>query len=110
MPENNTSNTNRPAHTVRHRGIKAVVWLNQTDKGPMHNVTLSRVYRDGEEWKESRSMGFDDLMTAAKALFDAHTWISQQRETMNRDEPSNEKPSGKDNRRAEKSSRQPSSV
>jgi hypothetical protein len=77
MSNNNKSQeTNRPAHSVRYRNIKATIWKNQTERGPMYNVTLTRSYRDGEEWRDTSSFGFDDLMTVAKALFDAHTWIS----------------------------------
>jgi hypothetical protein len=76
MSNNKSQETNRPAHTVRHRNIKATIWKNQTERGPMYNVTVTRSYRDGEQWRDTNSFGFDDLMTVAKALFDAHTWIS----------------------------------
>src|SRR5262245_34954943 len=69
----------RPVHVVRFGSVKAAVWLNETANGPIHNVTLSRSYKDGEEWRESGSFGADDLLTAAKALNQAHTWIFEQR-------------------------------
>lgn len=71
---------NRPVHVVRYGNIKAAVWLNQTSAGPMHNVTISRTYKDGEDWKESGSFGADDLLPAAKALDGAHSWIFAERE------------------------------
>ena len=71
---------NRPVHVVRFGAIKAAVWLNQTASGPIHNVTLARSYKDGEEWRESGSFGPDDLLAAAKALDQAHTWIFEQRQ------------------------------
>lgn len=46
----------------------------------MHNVTLTRRYKDGDEWKDSSNFGRDDLLLAAKALDQAHTWICQQRD------------------------------
>lgn len=46
----------------------------------MYNVTLSRMYKDGDQWKDSQSFGFDDLMNLAKLLADAHTCISAFRE------------------------------
>src|SRR5260221_7342826 len=67
---------NRPFHEIRHRNIRATIWRNGTVNGPMYNVTVSRSYRDGEEWKDSHSFGFDDLMNLAKALYDAHSVIS----------------------------------
>jgi hypothetical protein len=69
---------NRPFHEVRHRNIRATIWRNGTVNGPMYNVTVSRSYRDGEEWKDSHSFAFDDLMNLAKALYDAHSVISAQ--------------------------------
>lgn len=77
MPSSN--NSNRPVHTVRYRNIKATVWLNQTAKGAMHNVTVSRSYKtDGQDWRNSSSFGQADLLPLAKALNDAHSWIHQQ--------------------------------
>ena len=73
------ASSNKPSHVVRYGGVKAVVWQNQTSNGPMYNVTVARTYRDGEEWKESSSFGSDELLTLAKALNDAHSWIFEQR-------------------------------
>ena len=68
---------NRPVHEIRHRNIKATIWKNDTAKGPMFNVTVSRSYRnDLGEWHDSSSFGFSDLMNLAKALYDAHSAIA----------------------------------
>jgi hypothetical protein len=92
------SSNNRPIHTVRHGRIKATVWVNPTQKGPMYNVNLSRSYTDEEgNWHDSQSFGFDDLMTVAKCSFDAHTWISTERakNSTSSDEQADEKPTPK---------------
>jgi hypothetical protein len=79
MPKQTPKKTeNRPVHEIRHRNIRATIWRNDTAKGPMYNVTVSRSYRDGEQWKDSNSFAFDDLMNLAKALYDAHSAISNQ--------------------------------
>lgn len=76
----NQQNENRPVHTIRHGRIKATIWCNQTERGPMHNVTLVRSYQDDDKnWHDTQSFGVGDLMTVAKAAFDAHTWISTQK-------------------------------
>jgi len=80
---------NRPVHEIRHRNIRAAIWRNDTAKGPMYNVTVSRSYRHGEQWKDSNSFAFDDLMNLAKALYDAHSAISNQ---IARDRASTEQP------------------
>src|SRR2546421_7938978 len=68
---------NRPVHEIRHRNIRATIWKNETVKGSMYNVTVSRAYRDDKgEWHDSNSFGFSDLMNLAKALYDAHSAIA----------------------------------
>lgn len=73
-----TATANKPVHEVRYRLVKAAIWLNQTPQGTIHNVTVSRAYKDGEDWKNSSSFGPADLLPLAKALNEAHTWIYQQ--------------------------------
>lgn len=80
------SKPNRPVHTVRFGNIKAAIWENQTQHGVMHNVSVSRSYRDDRNnWQESASFSADDLLALAKALDQAHSWIHQQRATAGRD-------------------------
>jgi hypothetical protein len=70
---------NRPVHEVRLGRIKAAVWANQTEAGVRHNVTVSRVYRDGDgDWQTSDSFGRDDLPLLAKVVDRAHSWIFDQ--------------------------------
>ncbi|MBA3753785.1 MAG: hypothetical protein H0X01_06560 [Nitrospira sp.] len=71
---------NKPVHTVRHRSIKATIWKNETANGPMYNVTVLRSYKDeGGEWKDSNSIGYDDLMNVAALMYEAHAYISSLR-------------------------------
>ncbi len=55
--------------------IKAAIWENSTDNGTRHNVTVSRLYKDGDQWKDSSSFGRDDLPLVAKVVDQAHSWI-----------------------------------
>ena len=48
---------------------------NETESGLRHNVTISRLYKDGEDWKESTSFGRDDLPLVSKVADMAHTWV-----------------------------------
>lgn len=68
----------KPAHEVRLGLIKASIWHNLTRAGERYNVTLTRLFRNGDLWKESNHFGRDDLLLAAKVLDLAHTWIFQQ--------------------------------
>ncbi len=68
----------KPVHEVRLGLIKAAVWKNDTDNGIRYNTSFSRLYKDGEEWKNTSSFGRDDLLTLAKVADSAHSWIHQQ--------------------------------
>lgn len=65
----------QPTHSIRFGYIKVNIWFNQTKSGDRHNVTVTRLYWDGDLWRESQHFGRDDLLLLAKALDHAHTWI-----------------------------------
>ena len=44
----------------------------------MFNTTVSRSYKDGETWKESGSLGYDDVLIVAELLRTCHGFISQE--------------------------------
>lgn len=69
------SDAKRPAHEVRLGRIKAVIWANATASGTRHNVTITRLYKDGDEWKDSSSFGREDLPLVSKVADIAHTWV-----------------------------------
>jgi hypothetical protein len=69
---------NRPVHEVRLGRIRAAIWQNETDSGTFYNVTITRLYKDGDDWKDSTSYGRDDLPLVAKVCDQAHTWIFEQ--------------------------------
>jgi hypothetical protein len=69
---------NAPVFTIRHRALKAAVWKNETENGPMFNTTLSRSYKDGETWKESGSFGYDDVLIVAELLRTCHGFICRE--------------------------------
>jgi hypothetical protein len=65
----------QPVQEVRLGAIKATIWENNVGEGTKHNVTFSRLYKDGNEWKSSESFGRDDLLLLAKVADQAHSWI-----------------------------------
>jgi hypothetical protein len=79
-PQNNSSEEPRqkPAHEIRLGRIKATIWANDSENGIRHNVTLTRIYKEGEEWKKSGSFGREDLPLVMKVADLAHTWIYEQ--------------------------------
>ena len=67
----------KPVHEVRLGRIKAAIWANETENGVRHNVTITRLYKDGDEWKTSTSFGREELPLVAKVADLAHSWIYQ---------------------------------
>jgi hypothetical protein len=72
------TNKTKPINEIRLGAIKASVWENETETGIRYNVTVSRLYKDGDAWKRSESFGRDDLPLVAKVADLAHTWIFEQ--------------------------------
>ncbi len=68
-----------PAHKIRIGNLSVTIWRNVSDKGTWYTAEPVRSYKKGDEtWKETKSFGFDDLMTMAKLLDQAHSWIAKQ--------------------------------
>lgn len=65
----------RPLRTFRLRGVKASVFENRTEQGAFYKTSLQKVYRDGEEWKTTTSLGRDDLPVARLLLGRAWEFI-----------------------------------
>ena len=57
------NNVKRPVHEVR---MKAAIWKNKTEQGTRHNVSITRIYKDGNAWKDSTSFGRYDLPLVTK--------------------------------------------
>ncbi len=73
------ANSKKPVHEVRMGRIRAAIWENDTKNGTLHNVTLSRLYKnDDDNWADSTSFGRDDLPVLAKVADKAHSWIFEQ--------------------------------
>jgi len=68
----------KPVHEIRLGRVKATIWQNPTDNGTRHNVAVCRLYKDGENWKQTSSFGRDDLPLVAKVSDLAHSWIYEQ--------------------------------
>jgi hypothetical protein len=65
----------QPAHKFRYGVLQVTIWRNPGEKGNWYSVIPSRSYKKGDDWKETESLGFDDLLSMSKLLSQAHTWI-----------------------------------
>ena len=68
---------NKPVAELRIGAVKATIWENEVGAITRHNVTFSRIYRDGDQWKTAHSFGFGNLLTLAKLADEAHTLIAE---------------------------------
>ena len=75
------SDSNKPAKEIRLGRIKATIWANSTENGTRYNVSIVRIYKDGDDWKEATSFGREELLLVAKVADMAHTWIYEQKES-----------------------------
>lgn len=68
--------TNKPAHEIRLGTIKATIWKQPgTNKKVYYNVTVARIFKDGDEWKTTQSFGRDDLPKLELCIKKAYEWI-----------------------------------
>ena len=77
----------RPVHEIRMGRVRAAIWENNSQNGTRHNATFSRLYRDGDQWKDSSSFGRDDLPLLAKVADQVHSWIYQQTQSQSQSKP-----------------------
>jgi len=73
-----SKSTSQPVHKIRHGAVSASIWRQDTDKGPMFNVTFQRAYMDGDTWKNSGSFGRNNLLVLSLIAARAFEWIGSQ--------------------------------
>ena len=64
----------QPAAKFRLGYVTATVWKN----GDFYNCEISKSYKDGEEYKETSSLGSGDVWNAIKCLERAEQFIADQ--------------------------------
>jgi hypothetical protein len=70
-----------PATKFRDGTLQVTVWRNTTTEGKTYySVNPTRSYRQGDdEWRETDSLGQDDLLPMAELLKEAYAWIKHQK-------------------------------
>ena len=64
----------RPYVVFQHQSGR---YPNGTEDQPRYNVTFSRLYKEGDQWKSTHSFGRSDLLVLRKVADFAHTRIFQ---------------------------------
>lgn len=82
-----TAESNKPIRTFRLRGVKVAVFENKAGENTFHKVSLQKIYRDGEAWKTTQSIGRDDLPVARLLLDRAWEFILETEAASRANEP-----------------------
>ena len=70
----------QPIHEIRRGLIKVRIWRKRTRDRLRHTITVTRLFRNGDLWKESSRFGRDDIPLLRIVLDAAHSWIFRQSE------------------------------
>jgi hypothetical protein len=65
----------KPVYELRHGLLKVRVWRKRTRSGIRHTISVIRLFRNGDVWKESTRFGREDIPLIRLLLEKAHTWI-----------------------------------
>ena len=65
----------KPAWEIRRGLIKVRIWQQRSKNGLRYSLNVVRLYRNGDQWKESTRFGRDDIPLVRLVLDEAHTWI-----------------------------------
>ena len=66
----------QPAHEIKLGKVRATIWANESEDHDLwFNATISRVYKNGEGWRETNTLRRDDLPIAMKAIDMAYSWM-----------------------------------
>lgn len=69
---------NKPYHEIRLGKIRATVWANGSpDEQAWFRVSVSRLYKDGDEWRDTQSFRREDLPILSKAIDMTHSWLCE---------------------------------
>ena len=70
----------QPAHKLRISNLTAVIWRNLGEQGHWYSVQIKRGFKTDDGWRDTNYLGYDDLLSAAKLMDLAHTWIMHQQD------------------------------
>lgn len=62
-------------HEIRRGLIKARISEKKSKAGVRYSLTVVRLYRNGDEWKESTRLGRDDIPLVRLVLDEAYSWM-----------------------------------
>lgn len=73
--DENTEVKNTPVFKTKIGLVKGTVWLNDT----FYSVTISRSYKNGDEWHDTTTFGHDDMLNVAKIAERCELFVASKR-------------------------------
>jgi hypothetical protein len=70
----------KPHHEIRRGLIVVRIWCRNSKSGERYALAVVRLFRNGDQWKESSRLSRDDIPLVRLALDEAHTWMLGQGE------------------------------
>ena len=61
-----TNSNQKPAAKFRDGNLTATLWKNASEKGTFYSTEFERSYKDGEDYKVSRSFSGNELLRVAR--------------------------------------------
>ena len=69
----------KPTTEIRRGLIKVRIWQRRSkNNGVRYSLSVVRLFRNGDQWKESTRLGRDDIPLVRLLLDRAHTWLLNQ--------------------------------
>jgi len=65
----------KPHHEIRRGLIKVRIWRKKSGSAARYSLTVVRLFRNGDQWKESTRLGINDIPLVRLLLDEAHTWM-----------------------------------
>ena len=65
----------KPLKEIRRGLIKVRIWQRKSKNGVRYSLSVVRLFRNGDQWKESTRLGRDDIPLVRLVLDEAHTWL-----------------------------------
>jgi hypothetical protein len=65
----------KPVLEVRRGLIKVRIWRRTSKQGKRYSLSIVRLFRNGDQWKESTRLGRDDIPLVRLVLDEAYTWM-----------------------------------
>jgi hypothetical protein len=65
----------KPALELRRGLITVRLWRRRSKRGIRYSLSVVRLYRNGDQWKESTRLGRDDIPLVRLVLDEAYVWL-----------------------------------